>query len=271
MNILKLINRKNYFTYNTKRYHLNYKLYLKFKQWNYLKKEMINYFNSNYKVDTTVDLEAKCWEKFKKKELIQAHGYIPAIIWKYGCEERICIKHKLIDEYAFEEEDGHLSLLFSARLFRIHLKGKIIECVVSHVEADPKNKITELNIPCSLVGLIGCPAYINGYHVQLALNYIKCKIIGNNIPPPFQIDVSKLTYKEPYNSIKLKDLMYLLPQDGNVVFSEEYNLDETEVVWTYEPGKIPETPLPDDYIDPNFLNKKGKRIQLTYKDYWPKQ
>lgn len=107
--------------------------------------------------------------------------------------------------------------------------------------------------------------------MQLAMNYIKCKVIGNNIPPPFQIDVSRLTYREPYNSIKLGELTHLLPKDGNVVFSEEYDLNETEVVWTYEPGKIPETPLPEDYMDPNFVNKKGKRIQLTYKDYWPKQ
>ncbi|GAW79247.1 hypothetical protein, conserved [Plasmodium gonderi] len=285
MNFLKLINKETFFIYNTKRNHLNYKLYLKFKQWNYLKKEIVNYFNSNNKVSTVVDIEARCWEKFKKKELLQVHGYIPAIIWKYGMDQRICIDHKLIEEYAFEEEDGHLSLLFSARLFRIHIDGNIVECVVSHVETDPvekhiyflkfarvvENQISELNIPCSIVGLIGCPAYINGYHVQLALNYIKCKVIGNNIPPPFQIDVSKLTYKEPYNSIKLKDLKHLLPDDGNVIFSEEYDLNETEVVWTYEPGKIPETPLPDDYLDPNFVNKKGKRIQLTYKDYWPKQ
>ncbi|SBS81902.1 ribosomal L25-like protein, partial [Plasmodium malariae] len=222
MNLFKLSSWKNsYFMYHTKRNHLNYKLYLKFKQWDYLKKEIINYFNSNSKINTVVDLKARRWEKFKKKELIQVHGYVPAIIWKYGIEKRICIDHKLIDEYAFEEDDGHLSLLFSARLFRIHIEGDVIECVVSHVEADPlekhiyflkfarvvENQVTEINIPCSIVGLIGCPAYINGYHVQLALNYIKCKVMGNNIPPPFQIDVSKLTYKEPYNSIKLKDLM----------------------------------------------------------------
>ncbi|ETW57551.1 hypothetical protein PFUGPA_00455 [Plasmodium falciparum Palo Alto/Uganda] len=108
----KLVSRKtSYFLYDTKRYNLNYKLHLKYKQWDYLKREMINYFNNNRKVNTDVDIEAKCWEKFKKKELIQANGYIPAIIWKYGIEERICIPHKLIDEYAFEEEDGHLSLL----------------------------------------------------------------------------------------------------------------------------------------------------------------
>ncbi|SBT75439.1 ribosomal protein L25, putative [Plasmodium ovale] len=295
MYLFKQISRKSYFMYNGQRNHFNYKLHLKFKQWNYLKKEIINYFQCNQNVSTTVDLKARCWEKFKKKELLQVHGYIPAIIWKYGEEKRICIDHKFIDEYAFEEEDGHLSLLFSARLFRIHIDGSVVECVVSHVEADPvekhiyflkfarvvENKITELNIPCSIVGLIGCPAYINGYHVQLAQNFIKCKVIGNNIPPPFQIDVSRLAYKEPYNSIKLGELTYLLPQDGNVIFSEEYDLNETEVVWTYEPGKvgyterevpkIPETPLPDDYVDPNFLNKRGKRIQLTYKDYWPKQ
>ncbi|CAD2089899.1 conserved Plasmodium protein, unknown function [Plasmodium chabaudi chabaudi] len=285
MNFLRRLNGKKYFMYTSKRNNLNYKLHLKFKQWNYLKSEIINYFNSNNNVNTTVNLEARCWERFKKKELLQAHGYIPAIIWKYGEEKRICINHKEIDEYAFEEEDGHLSLLFSARLFKIHIGDEVVECVVSHVEADPvekhiyflkfarvvENEITQVNIPCSIVGLIGSPAYINGYHVQLALNYIKCNVLGNNIPPPFQIDVSKLSYKEPYNSIKLRELMHLLPENGNVIFSEEYDLDQTEVVWTYEPGKIPETPLPDDYIDPNFLNKRGKRIQLTYKDYWPKQ
>ncbi|SBT31086.1 conserved Plasmodium protein, unknown function [Plasmodium ovale wallikeri] len=268
MYLFKQISRKSYFMYNGQRNHFNYKLHLKFKQWNYLKKEIINYFQCNQNVSTTVDLKARCWEKFKKKELLQVHGYIPAIIWKYGEEKRICIDHKFIDEYAFEEEDGHLSLL-------------------SHVEADPGEETAEGKL-IIIVGLIGCPAYINGYHVQLAQNFIKCKVIGNNIPPPFQIDVSRLAYKEPYNSIKLgeltvrrKDAHYLLPQDGNVIFSEEYDLNETEVVWTYEPGKvgyterevpkIPETPLPDDYVDPNFLNKRGKRIQLTYKDYWPKQ
>ncbi|ANQ06175.1 Ribosomal L25-like protein [Plasmodium coatneyi] len=285
MNKLKLISKPTFFMHNAKRNHLNYKLYLKYKQWDFLKKEIVDYFNSHSRVSTVVDVQGRCWEKFKKKELLQVHGYIPAIIWKYGPEQRICIDHKLIDEYAFEEEDGHLSLLFSARLFRIHIDGNVVECVVSHVETDPvekhiyflkfarvvKNQVTELNIPCSIVGLIGCPAYVNGYHVQLAMNYIKCKVIGNNIPPPFQIDVSKLTYREPYNSIKLGELKHLLPDDGNVVFSEEYDLNETEVVWTYEPGKIPETPLPEDYMDPNFINKKGKRIQLTYKDYWPKQ
>ncbi|CAI7718111.1 conserved Plasmodium protein, unknown function [Plasmodium vivax] len=285
MNKLRLISKPTFFMNSAKRNHLNYKLHLKYKQWDFLKHEIVSYFNSHSRVSTVVDVQGRCWEKFKKKELLQVHGYIPAIIWKYGAEQRICIDHRLIDEYAFEEEDGHLSLLFSARLFRIHVDGNVVECVVSHVEADPvekhiyflkfarvvSNQVTELNIPCSIVGLIGCPAYVNGYHVQLAMNYIKCKVIGNNIPPPFQIDVSRLTYKEPYNSIKLGELAHLLPEDGNVVFSEEYDLNETEVVWTYEPGKIPETPLPEDYIDPNFVNKKGKRIQLTYKDYWPKQ
>ncbi|GBE61063.1 Ribosomal protein L25 [Babesia ovata] len=100
---------------------------------------------------------------------------------------------------------------------------------------------------------------------------IKCEVAGKTVPPPFLIDVSKLEYKEPFNSIMLKDIAHLLPEDESVMFHRSYNPDTQEVVCTYQTGTLPEEPLPPDYVDPNFLNKKGRRIHLTYKGFFPKQ
>lgn len=44
--------------------------------------------------------------------------------------------------------------------------------------------------------------------------------------------INKIKYMNKYY------LQHLLPENGNVIFSEEYDLDQTEVVWTYEPGKV---------------------------------
>lgn len=66
---------------------------------------------------------------------------------------------------------------------------------------------------------------------------IKCEVFGETVPPPFQIDVSKLDYNHPYTAIRLKDLECLLPDDGKTLFDRHYTLDE-EVVWAYIPNTV---------------------------------
>lgn len=49
------------------------------------------------------------WERFVRKEDIQREGYVPCIVEKYGVERRLAIKRDLLEEIAFDEEQGHLS------------------------------------------------------------------------------------------------------------------------------------------------------------------
>eukprot|EP00386_Alphamonas_edax_P008340 GDKI01027364.1.p1 GENE.GDKI01027364.1~~GDKI01027364.1.p1 ORF type:complete len:277 (+),score=64.64 GDKI01027364.1:91-831(+) len=246
---------------------------------------MIEYFRQRPPRDSTVNLEAKEWPRFASTEDIRDEKHIPAIIWKYGPHRRVCFEEKAIKELAFDEEEGHLSHLFAGRMIRVHVGKWIEECVVTHAKVDPVEKVmyflrlarlvpgqlTELEIPVTMIGLLGCPAYLAGYHVELAMPKIKCEVVGDKIPPPFQLDVSGFKYKEPYNAITLQDLQHLLPGDGTVRFSRDYDVASQEVAWTYEVGKLPEQPLPRNYVDPNFLTRTGRRQQLTYKGYFPKQ
>ncbi|ORM42386.1 putative aspartate aminotransferase [Babesia sp. Xinjiang] len=246
----------------------------------------LNRGNLDYFVESTeATVNVLSWPKFVQKEHLWASNLVPAIITAHGPLKKICIKNSDIFPLAFDEEDGHLSYLFSGRLYNLRIGNEIERCVVSHVHADPLEKvlyfvkfarhveghISEVDIPCSVVGLLASPAYLKGYHVQLMMPTIKCEVAGNTVPPPFQIDVSKLDYKEPFNSIMLKDIEHLLPRDESVMFHRSYDPETQEVLCTYQTGTLPEQPLPPDYVDPNFLNKKGQRIHLTYKGFYPKQ
>ncbi|CEM21984.1 unnamed protein product [Vitrella brassicaformis CCMP3155] len=246
---------------------------------------MVAYFRQRPPRDSTVNLEVKEWPAFASKEDIVADGHVPAVVWKYGPDRRVCLPEKEILELAFDEPDGHLSHLFSGRLYRLHVGQWIEECIVQHVQADPLDKhlyfvkfqrhvpgrMTQVSIPVSLIGLLGCPAYLKGYHVELVMPTVECEVVGDHIPPPFLLDVSKLHFKSPYSAITLRDMLPLLPSDGTVRFSRKYDLDRAEVCWTYEVGKIPEVPLPKDWRDPNFIDRKGKLMRLTYRNFWPSQ
>merc|ERR1739845_257382 len=111
--------------------------------------------------------------------------------------------------------------------------------------------------PASLSGLWGCPGYRVGGHVDLAMPTINCECVGDYIPPPFIIDVSRLKLEPPYGRITLEDIKHLLPSDGTVRFSRHYAMDQ-EVVMCYDPKAFPEVPLPADYLDPNFEHRGGR-------------
>merc|ERR1712194_142635 len=130
-------------------------------------------------------------------------------------------------------------------------------------------QVTTVPIPVSLSGFWGCPGYRHGGHVDLAMPIIECECVGNSIPPPFIIDVSKLKLEAPYGKITLQDIKNVLPDDGTVRFSRQYDMDQ-EVVMCYDPKTVPEVPLPADYEDPNF-DHRGGRYHLTYTGFWPKQ
>ncbi|KAK2195281.1 bifunctional Ribosomal protein L25-Gln-tRNA synthetase [Babesia duncani] len=235
--------------------------------------------------DTSVTLNGNKWPRFVQKECLWAEGLVPAIITDHGPLRKITIPFKDILPLAFDEAYGHLSLLFSGRLYKLKVDDTLETCVVSHVQADALERqiyfmkfkrhvpgtISEVDIPCTMVGLLASPAYLKGYHVQLMMPTIKCEVAGNTVPPPFLIDVSKLNYKQPFNSIYLEDIEHLLPQDQSCLFHRKYNLKTQEVVSTYQPSSLPEEPLPPDYVDPNFVNKKNRRIHLTYTGFFPKQ
>ncbi|XP_952657.1 uncharacterized protein TA13025 [Theileria annulata] len=271
-----------------------FKRILRRRHWELLKKELVDTF-SKHSRDTSITLEVLPWPKFVQKEQLLSEGLVPALITDFGPLRKICIKSHLIHKLAFDEPYAHLSHLFTGRLYNLFVKnegqgqhsdgGVLEKCIISEVNSDPVEKvlyfikfkrhvegrITEVNIPCTITGLFASPAYLKGYHVELMMPTIKCEVVGKTIPPPFQIDVSSLEYNYPFSSIYLRDILHLLPSDESVLFHRDYDLDTQEVVCTYLPGSLPEQPLPADYIDPNFINKKGKRIHLTYKGYWPKQ
>ncbi|EDO08647.1 large subunit ribosomal protein L25 [Babesia bovis T2Bo] len=263
---------------------MSYKSVLKREHWNILKSQLCDVFKRHTR-STEATLDAYVWPRFVQKEHLWAEGLVPALVTLHGYPSKVYIKRGDIFSLAFDEEHGHLSHLFTGRLYNLKIGNDIERCVITDVKCDPIEKvlyfvkfarhvegeISEVDIPCSVVGLMASPAYLKGYHVQLMMPTIKCEVAGKTVPPPFQIDVSKLDYREPYNSIVLKDILHLLPNDHSVFFHRSYDIETQEVVCTYQTGSLPEQPLPPDYVDPNFINRRGNRIHLTYKGFYPKQ
>jgi len=257
--------------------------------WKNLKNEMIAHFQERPMIDTKVTIEAKVWPRFATKEQIYDEGMLPARIGKYGQERGICLPMQPMLDVAFDEEKGHLSHLFKARLYHIDISelGLREICAVSKVKTDVVEKklyfvnfqrhvafkhYTEVEVPLTLIGLYGCPAALSGAHIDLVKPTVKCEVIGDYFPAPFNVDCSRLKNPKPYGKITMESLIPLLPKDGTVRFSREYeDLSEVDIVYCYEPQEIPEQPLPADYQDPNFFNRLGKKVHLTYTGYWPKQ
>ncbi|KAF8823116.1 ribosomal l25 family protein [Cardiosporidium cionae] len=275
---------------------------LKAMQWPLLHGEMKkffanapHYYNKDGKTHSPLNVTGEYWPRFSRQETLRDRGLVPAAIWKNGPYQRFCLRAKEIIPHAFEEEHGHISMLayeccvvlidFSGRPLRISFGNKVENCVISHIETDPvqkyirfvklhrhePGKITSIEIPSAVVGILACPAYMKGYEIELALPKIRCEVIGSMFPAPFLIDVSRMEYKEPFSAIYLHEIENLLPEDGSVRFHPAYDKYTQEVVWCYQAGTLPEERLPNDWIDPNFVNSRGKRIHLTFKGYWPKQ
>jgi len=215
---------------------------------------------------------------------------IPARIKKYGMERGICLPKKEMLSYAFDEELGHLSHLFKARLYHIDIPELNIRerCVAKQVRSHvvdkelhfvsfdrhvPFEHYTEVDIPVTMIGLFGCPGALKGGQIDLAMPTVKCEVIGDYIPPPFAVDCSNLRLEKPYGRVTIEDMLPLLPSDKTARFSRKYNTDlsEHEVIMCYDPADFPEQPLPPDWVDPNFKGKYGNRIHLTYTGFWPKQ
>lgn len=251
--------------------------------WEFLKQDMIAYFQSQPQRDSTVNIRASEWPRFVMKEQLLEKGRLPGVISRHGHPRKVVFDKTELERIAFDEPQGHLSHLFKGRLFRIHVGDWIEECVVSDVSTHPveqelffvrfqrhvPGQVTTLSIPVSLSGLWGCPGYRSGGHVDLAMPTIECEVVGDRIPPPFIIDVSNMKLEAPYGKITLQDIKHILPSDGTARFSRKYGPDE-EVVMCYDPKSVPEVPLPPDYEDPNFQHRGG-RYHLTYAGFWPKQ
>mmetsp|Transcript_34006 Transcript_34006/g.75857 ORF Transcript_34006/g.75857 Transcript_34006/m.75857 type:complete len:310 (+) Transcript_34006:85-1014(+) len=273
---------RKYYTIERVRY--PFKMELLQESWKFMKAEMVEHFQNQPERDSSVHIRAESWPRFVMKEALLEEDRLPAIITGYGPQRRVHFKQQEMEQIAFDEPQGHLSHLFKGRLFRIYVDEWIEECVVSDVSTHPverelhfvrlrrhvPGKLSKVPIPVMLSGLWGCPGYQAGGHVDLAMPTIDCECVGENIPPPFVLDVSRLELEEPYSKITLRDIYDMLPKDGKTRFSRDYSLEE-EVVMCYRPKAIGETPLPDDYQDPNFLNKRGERIHLTYTGFFPKQ
>jgi len=251
--------------------------------WQFLKEDMVNYFQTQPERDSTVHLRGLEWPRFVMKEELIEMGRMPALVSGWGPSRKIVLNKAEIERIAFDEEDGHLSNLFKGRLFRIHVGQWIEECVVEDLAVHPvekemyfvrfrrhvPGKMTTVNIPVSISGLWGCPGYRNGGHVDLAMPTIECECVGETIPPPFVVDVTQLELESPYSKITIDDLKEQLPEDGLTRFSRNYTGEE-EVVMCYDPKSVPEQPLPPDWQDPNF-NHRGGRYSLTFNGFWPKQ
>lgn len=251
--------------------------------WEFMKEEMVSYFRTQPQRDSTVNVKATPWPRFATKDEILEAGALPGLIARWGPQRRVVLNKEEIEKIAFDEPQGHLSYLFKGRLFRIHVEDWIEECVAVDVNTHPVNQelyfvrftrhvpgqMTTIPIPVSLSGLWGCPGYHSGGHVDLSMPTILVECVGETIPPPFIIDVSQLQLEDPYSKITLRDIARMLPKDGTARFSRRYSLDE-EVVMCYNPKVIGESPLPQDYKDPNFEHRGG-RYHLTYTGFWPRQ
>lgn len=252
--------------------------------WNFLKEEMVQHFQNQPERDSTVNLVASEWPRFTMKEELLEAGLLPTLIAGWGPPRRAVLNKAEIESIAFDEAEGHLSHLFKGRLFRIQVGEWIEECVVEDVAVHPVDqvmyfvrfrrhvpgKVTTLPIPVSLSGLWGCPGYKSGGHVELAMPTIDCECVGEHIPPPFIIDVTKLKMEHPYSRITLEDIRNQLPEDGTVRFARHYDEKNAEVVMCYDFKSVPEVPLPPEWEDPNFNHRAG-RYHLTYTGFWPRQ
>jgi hypothetical protein len=278
--------------YRIKRVSYPFLNYMSSNAWTVLHKEMVEFFRQKKpERDSTVSISARRWPRFASKEQLLNEGLIPAIIWKYGEELRVVFDRKEIESIAFDDvgENSHVSNLFKARLMEVNVDDEWMEnCIVSDFSAHVNNselhflklsrhipgKVTTVELPVSLIGLLGCPATLQGAQVDLAIPKVKVECVGDRIPPPFLVDVSTLKYEPPYTAIKLGELEKLLPQDGKSRLSREYSEEDKanqEVVLCYEIRGMEERPLPPDYQDPNFYNRKGRKYHVTYSGFWPRQ
>lgn len=278
--------------YRIKRVDYPHLQFMRSRAWGALHKEMIDFFRRDKPVrDSTVTIRARSWPRFASKEQLLSEGLIPGIIWKYGDEVRVVFDRSDIERIAFDDvgENSHVSNLFQARLFRVQIDDECSEnCVVSDFSAHVNNrelhfirlarhipgKVTTVDLPVSLTGLLGATATLQGAQINLAMPTVKVECIGDEIPPPFLLDVSGLRYEPPYTCITLNELQKMLPSDGKTrlsrIYSEE-DIRDTEVVQCYELRGLEERPLPGDYQDPNFFNRKGRKYHITYSGFWPRQ
>ena len=278
--------------YRIKRVDYPWLKYMRSQSWNSLHAEMIEYFRYDKpNRSSSVVVHAEQWPRFVSKEQLNNEGYVPTIVWKHGEERRVIFKRQDIDPIAFDDvgENSHISNLFKARVLKVVVDNEWVEnCVVTEVSAHVNNrelfflklarhvpgKVTTIDLPITLTGLLGCPAILQGTNVDLAIPSVKIECIGEEIPPPLLVDVSKLRFEAPYTKITLGEIEQLLPQDGKTRLSREYTAEDREskeVVLCYEIRGIEERPLPSDYQDRNFFNRKGRKYHVTYSGFWPRQ
>lgn len=278
--------------YRIKRVEYPWMRFMRGQSWKTLHGEMVRFFNREQPVrNSTVAISAKEWPRFVSKEQLVSEGLVPAIVWKYGEERKLVFERKEIENFAFDDigENSHVSNLFKARVFNIAVDGEWLEtCVVSDVSAHVNQrelfflklarhipgKVTTVDLPITLTGLLACPATLRGAQIDLAMPTVKVECIGADIPPPILLDVSKFEFQPPYSKITLGELERLLPSDGKTRLAREYSPRdkmEKEVVLCYEIRGIEERQLPADYQDPNFFNRKGKKYHVTYSGFWPRQ
>lgn len=277
--------------YRIKRVEYPWLKFARLQAWKSLHSSMISFFQRERPVrDSTVTIHARSWPAFAGKEQLLREGLVPGIVWKHGAERRVVFEKSDIEQIAFDDigENSHISLLFKARLLNVVVDNVWLEpCVVSEVSSHVNKqsltflklarhvsgKPTTVELPISLVGLFGSPASLQGAQVDLVIPSVKIECTGDKIPPPILLDVSALKFHAPYTRITMDEIEKLLPDDdGKTRLASEYtNKEEIEVVLCYEVRGIEERALPNDYQDPNFLNRKGKKYHVTYSGFWPRQ
>lgn len=240
---------------------------------------------------SSVSVKARQWPRFASKEQLLKEGFVPGIVWRHGEERRIMFERHEIENIAFDDvgENSHISNLFKARVLNVLIGDDCVErCVVSDASSHVNNrelhflklarhvpgKVTTVELPITLTGLLSCPATLQGAHVDLTMPTVKVECVGESIPPPLLLDVSNLRFEPPYSKITLGHIEKLLPRDGKTRLSREYSRRDrlqTEVVLCYETKGIEERPLPTDYQDPNFFNRQGRKYHVTYSGFWPRQ
>ncbi|KAL8274294.1 hypothetical protein Esti_001748 [Eimeria stiedai] len=87
---------------------------------------------------SSVNVEARPWERFVSSEQLRAEGYVPCVVKGKGPYRKLAVSFAALHDLAFDEAEGHLSFLFKARVFHVHVGPMVELCVAKEVKADPR-------------------------------------------------------------------------------------------------------------------------------------
>ncbi len=250
-----------------------------------------------------LSLDALPWPRFASKEKLMSDGYVPCVIKGHGKEHRVIIEKSALEQAAFDDlgENSHVSHLFTGRLFNIRVRYSRVshsvfdkdideQVLVESYSSHPVNRQlwfstfkryipgvpSMVPIPVTPICILGSHANRMGANIEVLLPVVRCECRGSDVPPPFLLDCSSLSIdlrKGGKTFVSLQDVNDLISPHSDAVVDPAYgtNLESIPVVAAYKAQDVTERDLAPDFLDRNFLTKRGRAIHLTYSGFWPKQ